>query len=74
MIKKDDIKKGDFVRHTYSKTDIRIGVVESVSEHNYKNSWGVACTIDAMAGFMFFLEDLENVTVLTKEKYPEYYL
>ncbi|MCD6435358.1 MAG: hypothetical protein J7L15_03140 [Clostridiales bacterium] len=74
MRKSKDFGIGQLVKHKFSETDIRIGIIKDITTDNYRNSWGAECDTDEMGGFFFFEEDLENVTILTKEKNPEYYL
>ncbi len=74
MRKNKDFRIGQLVKHKYSETDIRIGIIIDISTDNYRSSWGAECDTDELSGFFFFKEDLENITILTKQKNPEYFL
>ena len=75
MIKREDLKKGIMVRHTFmgDPRDIRTGIINSISR---EKDWvaNVSFEINKFGGFFFSREDLGNIEIITKETHPEEFL
>ena len=75
-MKKSDFKIGQFVSHHFtapSIDDIRVGIIESI-DTSTKLVIHAKYLNRPNSGFFFSEEDLDKVTILSRESHPEYYL